>query len=83
MVEEFLVELIRHVVAEAAELLVERGDGDHARGVAARADGNFHMDDLLAKDLLGFLLEPDAVHLVEVSLRLEGDDEVESLVRAD
>jgi hypothetical protein len=48
-----LVELICHVVAEAAELLVKGGDGDHASGVAAGADGNFYVGDLLAEEFVG------------------------------
>ena len=83
MVEQPLVELIGHVVAKASELLIERGDGDHASGVAAGAHRNFDVRDLLTEQLVGFRLKTKAVHLVEIGVRTQGDDQVEPLVRSD
>ena len=83
MAEQLLVKLIGHVVAEAAELLVEGGDGNHAGGVAPWADRDLDVRHILAEEFVGFRFEAEAIHLVEVGGGLEGDNEIKALVRAD
>ena len=83
VIQQLLVELIRHVVAQAAELLVKGGNGDHAGGIAAGANGHLDMRDLLAEQFVGAGFQTDAVDFVQIRCGFEGDDEVEAFVGSD
>lgn len=83
MAHEAIVELICHIVAEAAELLVERGNGDHAGCISARGDWDFDEWDALTVDFKGLWLESKAVDIILVGMWGEVDDQVEALFRSD